>query len=110
MVFLTLLGGMLIAAFLTFFIAISSADVGSKLVGSARFYRPDCLSIFGADSNPYFSFEELEPQVFLLSFPDQVEMGRTLMRFQEYYESREFRGKAFSRKEFKAWYRSIQKD
>lgn len=39
-----------------------------------------------------------------IQFEDSERMALMMMRFQEFYESPEFRGKVFSREEFKRWY------
>ncbi len=48
--------------------------------------------------------QEIRKNIFLLKFNDQVEQASTFLRFQEHYESPEFRGKIFSLDEFKDWY------
>lgn len=57
---------------------------------------------------PHFEVEEVAPRIFHLKFDDQRNLAQTFMRFQEHYESPEFRGKIFSRSEYKKWYRKIQ--
>lgn len=47
---------------------------------------------------------DISQNIILLEFPDQEIMCKTMLRFQEYYESSEFRGKVFTLKEFKEWY------
>ena len=42
--------------------------------------------------------------IFHLHYNDQLELTSTFLRFQEYYESPEFRGKIFSLEEYKEWY------
>jgi len=42
--------------------------------------------------------------VFLVQFPDQKTLASTMLRFQEHYESPNFRGQVFSREEFEKWY------
>ena len=49
--------------------------------------------------------EEPIPGVILLKFFDKREMARTLIRFQEFYESPQFQNQIFTRKEFADWYR-----
>lgn len=51
-----------------------------------------------------FKLKMIEKPIYLLTFVDPNEMSETFMRFQEHHESPEFRGKIFSRKEFKTWY------
>lgn len=59
-----------------------------------------------ADPAKYpFEVIEIKPHVFFLHFKDQETLARTMMRFQEHYESPEYSGKIFSRSEFKDWYR-----
>ena len=48
--------------------------------------------------------EKLYKGIYHFKFPTQKEAARTMLRFQEYYESPEFKGKIFSLKEFKEWY------
>ncbi len=48
--------------------------------------------------------ERLTPRIHLLTFPTQIEIASTFLRFQEHYESQEFKGKIFSLEEFKRWY------
>lgn len=55
------------------------------------------------------AFIPLIPGVFLFQFKTQSELTRTFLRFQEHYESPEFRGKVFGLAEFKAWYRTTRK-
>jgi len=42
--------------------------------------------------------------IFLLSFPNEYLMAATFMRFQEHYESPEFRGRVFDLETFMDWY------
>ncbi len=42
--------------------------------------------------------------IFHLMFPNNYELASTFLRFQEHYESPEFRGRIFTRDEYKAWY------
>jgi hypothetical protein len=53
--------------------------------------------------------EKIAKQTYLLTFPSQKEMTKSLLRFQEHYESPEFAGKLFSLKEFKEWYKTTKK-
>ena len=46
----------------------------------------------------------ITPKILLLIFNSRKDITSTLLRFQEYYESPEFRNKIFSLKEFKKWY------
>ena len=48
--------------------------------------------------------QTLTDRIHLLTFDTQQEITSTLLRFQEYYESPEFRGKVFSLEEYKQWY------
>ena len=43
-------------------------------------------------------------RIHLLIFDTQKDVASTFLRFQEHYESPEFRGKIFSLEEFKKWY------
>jgi hypothetical protein len=59
-------------------------------------------------SNGQMKVEELPYGIFHVKFLSQQLMSSTLLRFQEYFESIEFRGKVFTLKEFIAWYVSIK--
>lgn len=47
---------------------------------------------------------QIIPGVFYLVFDSQHEVASTLLRFQEHYESPEFRGRIFTLEEYKEWY------
>lgn len=47
---------------------------------------------------------EIARDIFNISFPTQEELSRTFIRFQEHFESPEFRGRIFTLEEFKKWY------
>ena len=51
---------------------------------------------------------KITDKIFLLVFKNQKEMASTFLRFQEYYESPEFRRKVFTLKEDKKWYSSVR--
>lgn len=51
-----------------------------------------------------FEFQYPEPGVVHLKFHSTETMAKTMLRFQEYFESPEFKGKFFSLEEFKSWY------
>ncbi len=42
--------------------------------------------------------------ILLVTFPSQYLVASTFMRFQEHYESPEFRGRTFTREQFEDWY------
>jgi len=46
----------------------------------------------------------LTERIHLVTFDSQREVASTFLRFQEHYESPEFRGKVFSLGEYKKWY------
>lgn len=48
--------------------------------------------------------QEIVDDVFYLKFKTRRKLCKTLLRFEEFYESPEFRGKIFSLEEFKEWY------
>jgi len=48
----------------------------------------------------------MKPLIYLIESGNRQDLAETFMRFQEYYESPVFRGRAFSRDEFEAWYAS----
>ncbi len=52
-----------------------------------------------------FKIEEPIKNIFHLNFDKKKDLCETFMRFQEHFESPEYRGKFFSIKEYKAWYR-----
>lgn len=45
-------------------------------------------------------------KIFLLEFDSSVEAAKTFLRFQEHYESPEFKGKIFSLKDYIKWYKT----
>jgi hypothetical protein len=48
--------------------------------------------------------EAIKDNIFHLSMPTQYLLNSVFLRFQEHYESPEFKGKIFTLDEFKAWY------
>jgi len=48
----------------------------------------------------------MKPLIYLIESGNRQDLAETFMRFQEYYESPVFGGRAFSRDEFEAWYAS----
>ncbi|MDO8524687.1 MAG: ABC transporter ATP-binding protein [bacterium] len=48
--------------------------------------------------------KKLADKIHLLTFENQKDITSTFLRFQEHYESPNFRGKVFSLEEFKEWY------
>lgn len=50
---------------------------------------------------------ELFPNIFHIHFSTRLLLTSTFLRFQEHYESPEFRGKIFSLEEYKKWYISV---
>jgi len=50
------------------------------------------------------TLEEVVDNLYHLKFPEQEDLGRTFVRFQEHYEGAEFRGKIFTLDEFEKWY------
>ncbi len=48
--------------------------------------------------------KKLTQNIYHLIFPSQWQLAKTLLRFQEHFESPKFRGKIFSLDEFKRWY------
>lgn len=58
---------------------------------------------------PTFKCEELCKNVYALYFKTFVDMGYTFIRFQEHYESPEFKGKYFSLDQYKEWYMASKK-
>ena len=52
---------------------------------------------------------EVLSNIFLLEFDNNIELGSTMLRFQEFYESPKFRGKFFTFEEYKGWYTGYDK-
>ena len=48
--------------------------------------------------------KEIYPKIYLVTFRSYTKMCMTFLRFQEHYESPEFKGKIFTLDEFKKWY------
>lgn len=48
---------------------------------------------------------EIVCNIFEVKINDPIELSKTFLRFQEYYESPKFRGEIFTLKEFKEWYK-----
>jgi hypothetical protein len=46
--------------------------------------------------------------IYLISFNEQINMCKTLLRFAEHYESPQFRNKIFTLKEFRSWYKTTR--
>jgi hypothetical protein len=51
------------------------------------------------------TINELVKNIYHVNFEKQKDLCETFMRFQEHFESPEFRGRVFSIREYKAWYR-----
>lgn len=47
---------------------------------------------------------EIKPRIFQVDFETREDLLKTFIRFQEYYESPEFKGKVFTVEEYAAWY------
>lgn len=47
---------------------------------------------------------EILPKIHLLEFRNQKDAAKTMLRFQEHYESPQFAGKIFTLNEYKKWY------
>ena len=47
---------------------------------------------------------EISPRTFFVNFETRQELLKTFIRFQEYYESPEFKGKVFTVEEYAEWY------
>jgi hypothetical protein len=58
------------------------------------------------DSNCEITIKEIFPRVFHLEYPSQKELTLAFCRFQEYYESPEFRNKIFTWDEYATWYQT----
>lgn len=51
--------------------------------------------------------ETIVKDLYHLTYPNNVELASTFLRFQEHYESPEFSGKIFSLEEYKQWYSKV---
>ena len=49
--------------------------------------------------------KDITDKIFFVAFDDKVEAAKTFLRFQEYYENPEFKGKTFSLLEFARFYK-----
>lgn len=58
----------------------------------------------GLDKEAGFKLTEILKDVFHLNYLTQEQLASTFLRFQEHYESPEFRGKIFTLDEYKEWY------
>ncbi|MBX4191895.1 hypothetical protein KW798_00180 [Candidatus Parcubacteria bacterium] len=58
---------------------------------------------------PMFEPHIISPQIYFLKFKEPGRMASALMRFQEFYESPNFKGKYFTREEFNTWYTEAHK-
>lgn len=47
---------------------------------------------------------KIYPKIYQIDYLTQKELGEAMLRFQEHYESPEFRGKVFNLEEYKEWY------
>ncbi|KKR23863.1 MAG: hypothetical protein UT53_C0005G0009 [Candidatus Yanofskybacteria bacterium GW2011_GWD2_39_48] len=52
----------------------------------------------------------VEPKIYLVIAPSQYILAATFMRFQEYYESSEFKGRIFAVEEYMDWYAKYFED
>lgn len=52
--------------------------------------------------------KNITDNIVLLLFENQRDVASTFLRFQEHYESSEFRNKIFTLEEFKKWYSSVK--
>lgn len=57
-----------------------------------------------------FTLHQKSANIYHLRFASTHEMCATMLRFQEHFESPKFRGKVFTLKEFKAWYKTTTAD
>lgn len=53
---------------------------------------------------------EIQENIFLLEFETQMDLASTFLRFQEHYESPQFRGRVFDLDEYKEWYKNQKGD
>lgn len=52
---------------------------------------------------------DITHKIFLVEFDTSAEAAKTFLRFQEYYESPEFKGRVFALKEYIKWYKNKTK-
>jgi hypothetical protein len=62
------------------------------------------MIIKSLDPQMNMNLSEPVPNIVHLNFPTRYDLTSTFIRFQEHYESPEFRGKVFSLDEYKEWY------
>jgi len=73
--------------------------------GTIEKIKPIKKSIEGdKEKSPEQSLETLAENIFHLKFEERNQLAKTFLRFQEYFESPEFRGKIFTLEEYKQWY------
>lgn len=53
---------------------------------------------------------KIADRIVLLTFENRLDLTSTLLRFQEHYESPEFRGRIFTLEEYKKWYTANSPD
>lgn len=67
-------------------------------------HDPDIKEIEALMRSGHFTVSPIGGQIYHLQFADAKRMARTLMRFEEFYESKKFKGTYFTREEFEQWY------
>lgn len=53
--------------------------------------------------------EKIGKKIYHLRFSKQADLSKTFLRFQEHFESPQFRGKVFKLEDFKRWYKKTHK-
>jgi hypothetical protein len=79
---------------------------GNNLKDDVTFVKSKVTNTL-AQASQGFSIREPISQVLHLHFAEKRELAATFLRFQEHFESPEFRGKIFSLDEYKDWYKTF---
>lgn|GEM_PF-1525482 len=93
---------------LGFAIALMPAKAKAQALGCSFVHEDlDYTHQFSKAKLAAYPFEAkvLKPGLIFLHFKDQQSLARTMVRFQEHYESPKYSGEIFSRSEFQTWYR-----
>lgn len=64
----------------------------------------EILATLTSNTRPFFTSSLPMPHLYHLEFANAERMAEALMRFEEFYESPQFKGTYFTREEFEAWY------
>lgn len=86
------------------FLIVFILGCGEKNVSYNKDIKNEITTSEVSDSIKVINISE---DIYLLMFENQYELASTFLRFQEYYESPEFKGKIFTLDEYKKWYSKI---